>query len=85
MPFRSLDSLRKFNSDSFNFFDDSTSKGFNFFFNDSLFFNQNEELRKQMNELKEEMRRFREEIRNLQVDPPAVTDTVKPKLRGIEI
>ncbi len=85
MPFRSLDSLRKFNSDSFNFFDDSTSKGFNFFFNDSLFFNQNEELRKQMNELKEEMRRFREEIRNLQVDPPAVPDTVKPKLRGIEI
>jgi hypothetical protein len=71
--FNNPDSLRNFNFDSFNFF------------GDSLFFNQNEELRKQMNELKEEMRRFREEMHNLQIDPPAQPDTVKPKLRGIEI
>lgn len=71
--FRSLDSLRKFNFDSFNFF------------SDSLFFNHNEELRKQMQELKEEMRRFREEMQNLRPDTPATPDTSKPKLKGIEI
>lgn len=83
--FQNIDSLKKLYFDSFNFFDDSASKGFNYFFNDSLFYNQNEELRKQMNELKEEMRRFREEMRNLQVDPPARPDTIKPKMKGIEI
>jgi len=71
--FRSLDSLRNFNFDSFNFF------------GDSLFFNHNEELRKQMQELKEEMRRFREEMQNLRPDTPATPDTSKPKLKGIEI
>ena len=71
--FNNPDSLRKFNFDSFNFF------------GDSLFFNHNEQLRKQMNELKDEMRRFREEMRNFQLDPPAKQDTGKPKLKGIEI
>jgi len=71
--FNNPDSLRKFNFDSFNFF------------GDSMFFNHNEQLRKQMNELKEEMRRFREEMRNFQLDPPAKQDTGKPKLKGIEI
>ncbi|HSL90439.1 MAG TPA: hypothetical protein VK870_14140, partial [Ignavibacteriaceae bacterium] len=71
--FDNPDSLRKFNFDSFNFF------------GDSLFFNHNEELRKQMNELKEEMRRFREEMRNFQYEPPTRQDTGKPKLKGIEI
>ena len=83
--FLNLDSLKKFNFEQFDIFGDSSSSGFNFFFNDSLFFNQNEELRKQMNELKEEMRRFRQEMRNFQVDPPSHADTVKPRLKGIEI
>jgi hypothetical protein len=71
--FNNPDSLRKSNFDPFNFF------------GDSLFFNHNEELRKQMNELKEEMRRFREEMRNFQLDPPANQDTGKPELKGIDI
>jgi hypothetical protein len=83
--FRSLDSLKRLDFDSFHFFNDSSSSGFNFFLNDSIMLNQNEELRRQMNELKEEMRKFREEIRNFQMDPPSNSDTVKPKLKGIEI
>lgn len=83
--FLNLDSLKKFNFEQFDLFGDSSSQGFNFFFNDSMFFNQNEELRKQMNELKQEMRRFREEMRNFQLDPPENPDTVKPKIKGIDI
>lgn len=80
-----LDSLKKFNFETFDFFGDSTSGGFNFFLNDSLIFNQNKELRRQMEELKEEMRKFRHEMRNLQIDPPSRPDSVAPKLKGIDI
>lgn len=68
------DSMNNFNFDNFNFYK-----------NDSLFFNHNEELRKQMNELKEEMRKFREEMRNFKNSPPDIPDTSKTKLKGIEI
>ncbi len=83
--FPNLDSSHGFNFDPFKFFSDSTSGGLNYFFNDSSMFDMNEDLKKQMQELREELRKFREEMRYYQNDQPNQPDTVKPKLKGIEI
>ncbi|MCJ7553766.1 MAG: hypothetical protein MUO34_07765, partial [Ignavibacteriaceae bacterium] len=83
--FPNLDSSHGFNFDPFKFFSDSTSGGLNYFFNDSSMFDMNEDLKKQMQELREELRKFREDMRYFQNDQPIQSDTVKPKLKGIEI
>lgn len=80
-----LDSLQKFNFNPFEFFNDSTSRGLDFFLNDSSFFDINKDLRKQMQELKEELRKFREEMKYFQVEPPVSPDSIKPKKKYIEI
>lgn len=80
-----LDSLQKFNFDPFEFFNDSTTSGLDFFFNDSSFFDMNKDLKQQMKELKEELRKFREDMKYFKVDPPTPADSVKPKKKYIEI
>jgi len=68
----SLMNLKNFISDSIRSeelkelenLNDSLSKNFNFYLNDSLLFNQNMELKKEMDDLKKELQKFREEMKN---------------------
>lgn len=80
-----MDSLKQFYMEPFGILNDSTFKGFNFNFNDSIIINNNKELKQQMNELREELRKFREEMKQFRNQDKNNSDTTSPKLKGIEI